>query len=90
MSNRIPDPRPGDVLVLPEDDYLYGTGPVVARVKAVTRRDRYHGEPWWDLVAYVAVGTPERHGEWIERPVWVRELTIPKNRRPPQPRQARV
>jgi hypothetical protein len=82
MSSRIPAPRPGDVLVLPESDYLYGRGPVVARVKAVTRRGEYNGEPWWDLVAEIAEGTPERHGRWNERPVWVREATLPRNRRP--------
>lgn len=70
-------PRPGDTLVLPENDYRYGVGPVVARVTAVLARVAYHGEPWWHLEADTANGTPDNHGGWERRELYVREASLP-------------
>ena len=58
-----------------------GYGPVVARVVLVHGPVEYLGEPWWLLSADVACGTPERHGGFQERDLYVRGSTIGRNRR---------
>lgn len=76
-------PRPGDVLVLSEEDYRYGIGPVVARVEVVVGRVEYRGEQWWSVQAQAANGTPDNHGGWHPRDLYVREATLTTTRRSP-------
>jgi hypothetical protein len=86
MREGIPAPRPGEILVLAEDDYRYGIGPILARISIILARVEYHGEPWWSVQAEAANGTPENHGEWHRRDLYVREATLPDTRRPPRKR----
>jgi hypothetical protein len=77
-------PRRGDVFVLPEDDYKFGIGPVIARVTAVHSREEFDAETWWHVSAAVANGTPDRHGGWQTRDLYIREATFPRTRRVPR------
>lgn len=71
-----PTPRQGETLALPERDYRYGVGPVVAVTTAVTALIEYDDEPWWQIDADVADGTPENHGGWISRTLYVRASSV--------------
>lgn len=74
-------PRVGDIFVLPEDDYRYGLGPVIARIVRVVGPVDYRDEPWWAVEADVADGTPDNHCGWSPRSLYVRESTLAANRR---------
>lgn len=76
----MPSPRPGESLVLQEQDYLYGVGPVLAQVIVVVAPVDYRGEPWWQVEAQVANGTPGNHGGWIRRHLYVRDASLPAAR----------
>ena len=77
-------PRPGQVFELAERDYLYGLGPVLARVERVLGPVEYRGEPWWHVSGTVANGTPERHGGWQKRELYLREAALRDARRTPE------
>lgn len=77
-------PRPGEVFELAEQDYRYGVGPVIARIEQVLGPVTYRGEPWWRVSATVANGTPERHGGWQERELYLRESGLGNTRRTPR------
>jgi hypothetical protein len=76
-------PRVGDVLVLTEPDYAYGVGPIIVQITQVVELVAYRGEPWWSVVAMAANGTPESHGGWVDRVVYVRQAAIPRSRQDP-------
>lgn len=76
MTGRDDPPRAGDVLALAEPDYRYGVGPVVARVSKVLGAVEYDGEPWWQVEAQAAGGTPQRHGGWADRSLYVRAAAL--------------
>lgn len=76
-------PRTGDAFVLSDQDYRYGIGPVLARITNVVGRVEYHGEPWWTVEAEVANGTPENHGGWTRRQLYIREATFSQTRQIP-------
>lgn len=76
-------PGINDVFVLSEPDYRYGIGPVLARVVKVIGCVEYHGEPWWFVEADVADGTPENHGGWSHRQLYIREATFSRTRHIP-------
>lgn len=76
-------PRINDVFVLPEQEYRYGVGPVLARIVNVVGRVKYRGESWWEVEAEVAEGTPENHGGWLRRGLYIREATLSRNRQIP-------
>lgn len=80
MAAEIPPPRHGDTFVLSDRDYLYGTGPIVVRVEKVVRALNYDNEPWWQVEAQAANGTPENHGGWHSRQVYIREAAFPQTR----------
>lgn len=84
MADGVPALRPGEVLSLPDDDYRYGVGPIVAHVVRIVGKVPYHGEPWWMVEAEVAEGTPDSHGSWNRRELYVREETLPRTRREPR------
>lgn len=73
-------PLPGETLVLAESDYLYGVGPVLAQVIDVLAPIRYRGEPWWHVEARAADGTPDNHGGWVVRELYVRAAALPSAR----------
>lgn len=74
-------PRVGDVLVLPESEYRYGVGPVIARLHAVLEQVEYRGEIWWYVSGQVANGDPENHGGFVTRDLYVREASLSQTRR---------
>lgn len=76
-------PRVDDVFVLPEPDYRYGVGPIVARILTVVGPVEYRGERWWSVTADVANGTPDNHGGWSHRGLYLREATFPQTRQVP-------
>lgn len=76
-------PEPGQIFVLPESEYRYGVGPVIAHVTAVVGGVEYHGEPWWHISGKVANGTPENHGGWQDRELYIRWATFRQTRQLP-------
>lgn len=84
MPDRTPAPRAGEAFVLPEDDYRYGVGPIVAHVKQVIGRVPYHDEQWWVVVAEVAEGTANNPGLWREQELYIREASFPRTRQVPK------
>lgn len=77
-------PRPGDVHVLPESEYRYGVGPVIARITKVREQVEYRGEPWWLVSAAVANGDPSNHGGFVARDLYVRQASLHQTRRVPR------
>lgn len=62
---------------LPEGDYRFGLGPIMARVVAVIRRVQFSGAPWWQVDANVAYGSPDHHGDFGHvRSLYIRETAI--------------
>ena len=66
MSGRVVTPKVGRTYELAEQDYRYGVGPLIARVVRVFGDTTFDGEPWWEVAAYTAWGTTERHGNMGE------------------------
>lgn len=83
VAGSTPPPREGDVFVLPETEYRYGLGPVIALVKVIRGRVEYQGEPWWHVTGDVANGDPANHGGFIERDLYIRETSMRQTRRVP-------
>lgn len=80
MINRVVPLQVGDLLVLPEDEYRYGLGPVIARTKGIRGTVEYRGELWWFAWAYVANGDPTNHGGFLERGIYIRQASLPQTR----------
>lgn len=80
MTKRERPPHVGEVFALADQDYTYGVGPIIARVTNVYGQDEYHGEPFWSVRAEIAQGTPEHHGTWVSRDIYIREGSFPKSR----------
>lgn len=76
MADHIAPPQQGQIFVLPESEYRYGVGPVVAQVLRVRGRVEYQGQPWWHVSAKVANGVPENHGGWQDRDLYLREASF--------------
>ena len=73
VAIEIPAPQPGQTFVLSEQDYRYGLGPVVARILKLIEVVTYDNEPWWQVEADVAQGTPRNHGGWVQRQLYIRQ-----------------
>ncbi|RZU49504.1 hypothetical protein EV385_1257 [Krasilnikovia cinnamomea] len=66
-------PRPGVTLRLTDEDYKYGVGPIVCQVESVIEPYDYgDGLTWWLVVGKCAKGTPEHHGGWQGRELYIR------------------
>ena len=65
-------PRPGMVLHLAEENYKFGIGPLICRVRAVIAPVTFDDELWWHLRGECANGTAENHGGWVDRELYVR------------------
>jgi hypothetical protein len=63
--------------MLSDSSYRYGIGPIVLRVVEVIGRVTYRNETWWSVNGDVANGTPDNHGGWLDRHVYVREFALP-------------
>lgn len=64
-------PRPGMVLVLADDQYRFGVGPVLCRVIEVIAPVLFDEVLWWHVGGECAYGTPDHHGGWQERELYV-------------------
>lgn len=82
MTGRPPLLRAGDVLLLPESEYRYGVGPVIVQVAEICGQVEYRDEPWWLVSGAVANGTPENHGGFVSRDVYIRQASLFQNRQP--------
>lgn len=80
MSRSDGAPRVGEAYALPEDDYRYGRGAVVVRIRQVHGPVEYRGEPWWHVSVDAASGTPQWHGGFNERDLYLRASTMPMTR----------
>ncbi len=77
MSKTQPVPLAGQTYQLAEDDYRFGEGPLMARVTRVVRPILFDNEPWWEVNACVAWGTPVHHGDMFpERLLYIREAAL--------------
>jgi hypothetical protein len=72
----IQPPRVNGAFVLAEADYRYEIGPVLARITNVVGRVEYQDESWWAVQAKVANGTPDSHGGWRVRELYIREAAL--------------
>ena len=71
MTNQ---PQPSGTLRLSDTDYKYGVGPIACRVTRVIEPQSFgDGVIWWRVLGDCAQGTPEHHGEWRERELYIRE-----------------
>lgn len=62
---------PDDAFALQEAQYRFGLGPIVVRAAHLVSEVEFDGEPWVHIRAQVANGTPERHGGWVDRELYV-------------------
>jgi hypothetical protein len=67
----------GELYVFTEAQYRFGVGPVVARAIQVGAQVELDGALWLQIRAEVAGGTPERHGGWIDRELYVDAAAFP-------------
>lgn len=81
VADHGPAPRVGDVHVLPESEYRYGVGPVIARIHAVLEQVEYRNEVWWYVSAQVANGDLSNHGGFVARDLYIRQASLPQTRR---------
>lgn len=75
-----PAPIPGMTLSLTEEEYRFGVGPILCRVRAVIAPVEFDGALWWHLSADCAPGTPGHHGGWTTRELYVPATAIPRTR----------
>lgn len=58
-SRRVPadpsEPRIGDVLLLADADYKFGTGPLVIEVQAIRSRGTLPDGTWWRIEVYAGM-----------------------------------
>jgi hypothetical protein len=59
------------LMQLLEDQYRYGAGSVVVRRPRAIREVDFEATPWVQILAEVACGSPERHGHFVERDLYV-------------------
>jgi hypothetical protein len=64
-------PKPGMVLRLTDDQYKFGSGPLLCKVETVITPVQFDGSPWWHLRGECAIGTQDRHGPWHLRELHV-------------------
>jgi hypothetical protein len=68
-------------IALAEHQYKFGVGPIVMCAARALAQVEFDGEPWWHLTAEVANGTPQRHGGWVERELYVPVAVLDRLRR---------
>jgi hypothetical protein len=64
-------PQPGMVLVLADDQYRFGVGPLLCRVVEVIAPVLFDEVLWWHVSGECAYGTVQRHGGWQARELYV-------------------
>ena len=67
----------GAVLVLREEQYRFGVGPLLCRVVDVIAPVRFDEVVWWHLRGDCANGTPECHSGWQIRELYVIAAAVP-------------
>ena len=56
---------------LSEDQYKFGSGPLLCKVETVIALVQFDGFPWWHLRGECAHGTRDRHSSWFTRELYV-------------------
>jgi hypothetical protein len=74
------EPPSGTVFVFTEPQYRFGVGPILVRAVQMVAQVEFDGAAWWHIRAEVANGTPERHGSWIPRELYVDAVALPPTR----------
>jgi len=72
------------MFVLGDADYLYGVGPIIARVTRVYEQVPYRDEPYWEVDAETAQGTPDKHSTWGPQHIYIREASLPRTQQVPR------
>ena len=72
-------PVVGAAYLLHDEDYRFGTGPLLCRVVRVLRETVYDNEPWWEVEAVVK--PPMSPGPAYERQLYVKADRLPVARR---------
>lgn len=67
-------PQVGTTYALGDQDYQFGTGPLLCRVTRVLRQTIYDNEPWFEVEAMVK--RPGTVGPAHERRLYLREAAI--------------
>lgn len=67
-------PQVGTTYVLGDQDYQFGTGPLLCRVTRVLRQTTYDGESWYEVEAMVK--PPGTVGPAYERRLYLRDAAI--------------
>lgn len=70
----VPTPLVGRTYLLGEEDYPYGSGPLLCRVTKVLRETIYANEPWWEVEAMVE--PPPSSGVAYERVLYVKAASL--------------
>lgn len=67
----IAGPPLGVVLALNHEDYKFGSGPMLCRVRTVLALVYFDNVPWWHVAGACANGTVENHGGWHDRELYI-------------------
>jgi hypothetical protein len=66
-------PQPGMVLHLAEENYKFGVGPLICRVRETIAPVQFDDGQWWHVRGDCANGTAENHGGFLDRELYVRD-----------------
>lgn len=64
------------VFALAEEQYKFGAGPLLCRVVEVIAPVLFDEALWWHLRGECADGTPDRHGGWLIRELYVPDAVV--------------
>ena len=83
-------PERGALLVLGEAQYRFGLGPLLCRVVDVIAPVLFDEVMWWHLRGECASGTPDRHGGWQIRELYVIACAVRKTGQQPRDRSPKT
>lgn len=64
-------PGPGMRLALRDQDYRFGSGPLLCEIVQVVELVYFDNVPWWHIEGRCANGTLDNRGGWHERGLYV-------------------
>lgn len=66
------------VLTLADEQYKFGSGPMLCRILEVIAPVIFDNVLWWHLRGECAEGTRAHHGGWHERELYVTDTALPR------------
>lgn len=85
MTNQ-PSP-PAETLLLPEEAYKFGVGPILMHSVEVVAEVSFDDELWLNVRAHVANGNWQHHGQFVSRDLYINANALKTHRqhsrRPP-------